>query len=115
MKTKTAIAAIFMLALMVGSEAFAQTQLEVQNIQSQVVGSPDGGGNVQFSVTATAFNPTMYGTQFSIVVQGVDNTGSPLTSVTLWGRIQGRETGTLVGQGSMPLGKYESVANWVQG
>jgi hypothetical protein len=37
-----------------------------------------------------------------------------LTRVTLSGRIGGRETGTLVGHGSMPLANYQSIVNWVQ-
>ena len=103
-----------MIALMVGSNVFAQAQLQVQDIQSQIVGSPDSGGNVQFTVTATAFNPTMYGTQFSIVAQGLDRSGVPLTKMTLWGRIEGRETGTLSGQGLMRLSDYETIMSWVQ-
>jgi hypothetical protein len=114
MRTKTIVMMTVIIALLLGPQVFAQTQLQIQNIQSQIVGSPDSAGNVQFNVTATAFNPTMYGTQFSVVVQGLGSNGSPLTNVTLWGRIEGRETGTLVGNGSMPLGKYESIANWVQ-
>jgi hypothetical protein len=56
----------------------------------------------------------MYGTQFSVEVKGVDSNGSSLTRVTLSGRIGGRETGTLVGHGSMPLANYQSIVNWVQ-
>ena len=114
MRTKTAIMIALIMALVFGHEAFAQSQLQIQDIQSQLVGSPDSTGNVQFTVTATVLNPTMYGTQFFVQVQGVDNNGSALTTVTLSGRIGGRETGTLVGQGSMPLAKYDSIVNWVQ-
>jgi hypothetical protein len=114
MKTKRAIMIVLFMALMFGAEVFAQNQLQVQDIQSQIVGSPDSGGYVQFSVTATALNPTQYGTEFSIVVNGLDDKGSALTSVTLWGRVGGLEQGTLVGQGSMPLSQYTSIVDWVQ-
>jgi hypothetical protein len=114
MKTKTTMMIILFMALMFGREAFAQNQLQVQDIQSQIVGSPDSSGNVQFSVTATALNPTQSGTEFSIEVNGLDDNGSALTSVTLWGRVGGLEQGTLVGQGSMPLANYSSIVNWVQ-
>jgi len=103
------------MALVFGHEAFGQTQLQMQNIESQIVGSPDSAGNVQFSVTATALNPTMYGTEFCVQVQGLDSSGSPLTTVTAWGRAGGRETGTLTGQGSLPEATYSSIVNWVQG
>ena len=102
------------MALVFGHEAFGQTQLHIQNIQSQIVGSPDSAGNVQFSVTATALNPTMYGTEFSVPVQGLNSSGSPVTTVTLWGRIGGRETGPLTGQGSLPEATYGSIVNWTQ-
>lgn len=114
MRKKTVYVIALFMALVFGHEAFAQSQLQIQDIQSQLVGSPDSTGNVQFTVTATVLNPTMYGTQFSLQVQGVDGNGSPLTSVILSGRIGGRETGTMVGQGSMPLANYQSIVNWVQ-
>jgi len=114
MKAKRAMMIVLFVVLMFGAEAFAQNQLQVQDIQSQIVGSPDSGGYVQFSVTATAFNPTQYGTEFSVVVNGLDDKGTVLTSVTLWGRVGGLEQGTLAGQGSMPLSQYSSIENWVQ-
>jgi hypothetical protein len=114
MKIKTAALIVFVMVLMLGAAAFAQAQLQIQNIQSQIVGSPDSGGNVQFKVTATALNPTMYGTEFSVQVQGLNSSGSPVTTVTLWGRIGGRETGTLTGQGSLPEATYSSIVNWTQ-
>jgi hypothetical protein len=114
MRMKTAMAIVLVMVLMLGAEAFAQAQLQIQNIQSQIVGSPDSAGNVQFTVTATALNPTMYGTEFSVQVQGLNSSGSPVTTVTLWGRIGGRETGTLTGQGSLPEGTYSSIVNWTQ-
>jgi hypothetical protein len=114
MRTKTVVMFVIMMTLLFGPQAFAQAQLQIQNIQSQIVGSPDSAGNVQFSVTATALNPTMYGTEFSVQVQGVDSSGSPLTTVTVWGRVGGRETGTLTGQGSLPEATYGSIVNWSQ-
>ena len=114
MRRKTVYVMALLMTLIFGHEAFAQSPLQLENIQSQLVGSPGSAGNVQFSVTATALNPTMYGTQFFVQVQGVDGNGSALTTVTLSGRIGGRETGTLVGQGSMPLANYQSIVNWVQ-
>jgi len=115
MRIKTAMMIVLVMVSMFGLEAYAQNQLQVQDIQSQIVGSPDSAGNVQFSVTAIALNPTMYGTEFSLQVQGLDSNGSPLTRVTLWGRIGGREQGTLVGQGSLPEATYGSIVKWVQG
>jgi hypothetical protein len=114
MRTKTVVMFVIMMTLLFGPQAFAQAQLQIQDIQSQIVGSPDSAGNVQFTVTATALNPTMYGTEFSVQVQGLDSNGSPLTNVTLWGRIGGRETGTLTGQGSLPEATYGSIVNWTQ-
>jgi hypothetical protein len=114
MRTKTVVIFVIMMTLLFGPQAFAQAQLQIQDIQSQIVGSPDSAGNVQFTVTATALNPTMYGTEFSVQVQGLDSNGSPLTNVTLWGRIGGRETGTLTGQGSLPEATYGSIVNWTQ-
>jgi hypothetical protein len=114
MRTKTVMVVLLMMVLLFGREAFAQAQLQIQDIQSQIVGSPDSAGNVQFSVTATALNPTMYGTEFSVQVQGLNSSGSPVTTVTLWGRIGGRETGSLTGQGSLPEATYSSIANWSQ-
>lgn len=112
MRTKTAVMLVIMMTLLFGPQAFAQTQLQVQDIQSQIVGSPDSSGAVQFTVTATALNPSMYGTQFSVQVQGLDSNGSQVTNVVLSGRIGGRETGTLTGNGSLPQAKYDSIVNW---
>ena len=114
MRTKTAITIVLLMALLFWGETFAQAQLQIQDIQSQIVGSPNSAGDVQFTVTATALNPTMYGTEFSVQVQGLNSSGSPVTTVTLWGRIGGRETGTLTGQGSLPEATYSSIVNWTQ-
>ena len=114
MRAKTVVMVFAAMVLLFFSQAFGQTTIQIQDIQSQIVGSPDSAGNVQFNVTATAFNPTMYGTEFSVQVQGLDSNGSALTNVTLWGRVGGRETGTLTGQGSLPQATYDSIVNWSQ-
>jgi len=114
MRIKTAMMIVLVMVSMFGLEAYAQNQLQVQDIQSQIVGSPDSAGNVQFSVTATALNPTMYGTQFNVQVLGLDSSGAQVTNVTVSGRVGGRETGTLTGYGSLPQAKYDSIVNWVQ-
>jgi hypothetical protein len=113
MRTKTAMMIVLMTALIFGLEAFAMSPIQVQSVRSQIVGSPDGAGNVQIIVTANVWNPTMYGTDYYVRVQGVDSNGSPLTRVTLWGWVAGRGSGTLVGQGSLPEAYYGSIANWV--
>jgi hypothetical protein len=114
MRTKTATMIVLMMALIFGREAFAMNPIQVQSVQSQIVGSSDSAGNVRFSVTANVWNPTMYGTDYSVQVQGLDSNGSPLASVTLWGRVGGRGSGTLVGRGSLPEESYGSIVKWVQ-
>jgi hypothetical protein len=114
MRTKTVLMLVLLMALLFGPQAFAQAQLQIQDAQSQIVGSPDSAGNVQFSVTATALNPTMYGTQFNVQVLGLDSSGAQVTNVIVSGRVGGRETGTLTGYGSLPQAKYDSIINWVQ-
>jgi hypothetical protein len=44
----------------------------------------------------------------------LDSNGSQVTNVVLSGRIGGRETGTLTGNGSLPEATYSSIVNWVQ-
>jgi len=112
MKTITAMVISLMMTLMFGSVAFAQGQVQVQNIESQIQGSTDSAGYVQFSVTADAWNPTMYGTEYSVQVQGLTSNGSAVTTVTLWGRVDGEGWGTLTGQGSLPEATYSSIVNW---
>jgi hypothetical protein len=114
MRINTAMMIVLVMVLMFGSQALAQGQLQIEDVQSEIVGSPDSAGNVQFSVTATALNPSVFGTVFSVEVQGLDGAGSPLTSVYVQGRVEGGSRGHLVGQGSMPLDKYSSIVNWVQ-
>lgn len=113
MRKKTLYVLAVLTVLIFGHEAFAQSEIQVENIQSQIVGSPDTAGYVQFSVTASVWNPTRYGTEFSADVEGINSNGSPLTRVTLWGRVGGEGEGTLVGQGAMSLATYDSIANWV--
>ena len=103
-----------MTALIFGSEALSVNPIQVQSVQSQIVGSSDSAGYVQFSVTANVWNPTMYGTDYYVQVEGLDSNGSSLTRVTLWGRVGGRGSGTLVGHGSLPGASYGSIVNWVQ-
>ena len=114
MRRKTVYVTALLSALIFSHEAFAQNQLQVENIQAQIVGSPDSAGNVQFSVTATALNPTTYGTQFNVQLLGLDSNGAQVTNVVVSGRVGGRETGTLTGQGSLPQARYDSIVNWVQ-
>jgi hypothetical protein len=112
MKIKTAMLIILVMLSMFGLSTFAQAQIQVQNIQSQIAGSPDSAGYVQFNVTADAWNPTMYGTEYSVQVQGLNGNGSAVTTVTLWGRVDGEGSGTLTGQGSLPQATYDSIVNW---
>jgi hypothetical protein len=112
MKIKMAMMIVLVMVSMVGPVAFAQGQIQVQSIHSQIVGSPDSAGYVQFSVTANVWNPTMYGTEYSVQVQGLTSNGSPVTSLTLWGRVGGEGSGTLTGQGSLPEAAYNSIENW---
>jgi hypothetical protein len=112
MKIKVGILIVLVMLSVLGSEAFAQGQIQIQNIQSQIVGSPDNAGYVQFNVTADAWNPTMYGTEYSAQVQGLNSNGSAVTTVTLWGRVDGQGWGTLTGQGSLPQATYDSIVNW---
>jgi hypothetical protein len=114
MRTKMVGMLALLVALLFGPQALAQAQLQIQDVQSQIVGSPDSAGNVQFSVNASALNPTMYGTQFNVQVLGLDSSGAQVTNVIVSGRIGGRETGTLTGNGSLPQAKYDSIVNWVQ-
>jgi hypothetical protein len=114
MRTKTVGMLAILVALLLGPQALAQAQLQIQDVQSQVVGSPDSSGAVQFSVTATALNLTMYGTQFNVQLLGLDSNGAQVTNVVVSGRVEGRETGTLTGQGSLPQARYDSIVNWVQ-
>jgi hypothetical protein len=112
MKIKTALLIVLVMLSMFGSAALAQGQIQVQNIQSQMVGSPDSAGYVQFNVTADAWNPTIYGTEYSVQVQGLNSNGSAVTTMTLWGRVDGQGWGTLTGQGSLPQAVYGSIVNW---
>jgi hypothetical protein len=112
MKIKMAMMIVLVMVSMFGPLAYAQGQIQVQNIQSQIVGSPDTAGYVQFSVTADAWNPTIYGTEYSVQVQGLNSNGSAVTTLTLWGRVDGQGSGTLTGQGSLPQATYDSIVNW---
>jgi hypothetical protein len=112
MKIKMGMMIVLVMLSFFVSVAFAQGQIQVQNIQSQIAGSADSAGYVQFSVTADAWNPTMYGTEYSAQIQAFNSSGSPVTTVTLWGRVDGEGWGTLTGQGSLPQATYDSIVNW---
>lgn len=114
MRIKTARMIVLVMALMFGPQALAQGQLQFEDVQSEIVGSPDSAGNVQFSVRVTALNPSVSGGELFVQVQGLDSAGSPLATVTVRGWIDGGMRGDLVGQGSMPLNKYSSIVSWVQ-
>jgi hypothetical protein len=113
MKIKMVVLIVLVTVSLFGSVAFAQGQIQVQNIQSQIIGSPDSAGYVQFNVTAYAWNPTIYGTDYSVQVEGLNSNGSVVTTVTLSGRVDGQGSGTLTGQGALPQATYNSIANWV--
>lgn len=115
MRIKTAMMIGLAVVLMSGAQALGQGQLQVEDIQSEIVGSPDSGGNVQFRVKATVMDMSGSGTRYSMQVQGLDDNGTPLTTVYVQGFVEGGSRGWLVGQGSMPLDKYSSIVNWVKG
>jgi|OpeIllAssembly_1097287.scaffolds.fasta_scaffold00278_4 hypothetical protein len=115
MRIKMAMMIGLVVILMSGSQAFGQGKLQIEDIQSEIVGSPDSGGNVQFSVKATVFDMSGFGTKYSIQVQGLDDNGSPLITISVQGYVEAGSRGWLVGQGSMPLDKYSSIVNWVKG
>jgi hypothetical protein len=68
---------------------------------------------LKMTQSATDLNPSVFETEFSVEVQGLDDNGSPLTSVTVRGPVDGSIRGDLVGHGSMPPDKYSSIVNWV--
>lgn len=115
MRIKTAMMIGLAVVLMSGAQALGQGQLQVEDIQSEIVGSPDSGGNVQFRVKATVMDMSGSGTRYSMQVQGLDDNGTPLATVYVQGFVEGGSRGWLVGQGSMPLDKYSSIVNWVKG
>jgi hypothetical protein len=114
MRIKTAMMIGLVVVLMSGAQALGQGQLQIEDIQSEIVGSPDSGGNVQFSVKATVFDMSGSGTRYSIQVQGLDDNGTALTTLHVQGYVEAGSRGWLVGQGSMPLDKYSSIVNWVK-
>jgi len=104
----------FFTAFMFGPGVFAENELRVDNIESELTGSPDSSGYVDFAVRARVWNLGQYGREFNITVEGINSSGSPLKQVYLRGRIGAREEGTLEGRGSMPLNTYESIQRWQQ-
>jgi hypothetical protein len=115
MRIKTAMMIGLVMVLISGAQALGQDPLQVEDIQSEIVGSPDSAGNVQFSVKATVFDMSGSGTRYSIQVQGLDDNGTPLATAQVQGYVGAGSRGWLVGQGSMPLDKYSSIVNWVKG
>ena len=104
----------FFAVFMFAPGVFAENELRLDNIESELTGSPDSTGYVDFVVRATAWNFGQYGREFNITVEAMDSSGSPLKQVYLRGRVGAREEGTLEGRGSMPLNTYESIQSWQQ-
>ena len=94
-------------------EGSAQSVLRIENVKTELVSGPDGAGFVTFTVRALARNVSGYGPWFFVTVMAVDGSGNSLCTVTLRGRISGREVGTLEGTGTMTLDEYNSIVSWV--
>jgi hypothetical protein len=92
--------------------ASAQMGLKLEAFQTQLVSGPDSEGYVEFTLTATARNPSEFGQWFFVPVRALNGNGSPMLIVSLTGRIGGRQVGTLTGNGSMPFQAYQSIATW---
>jgi len=114
MKKSMTLMIAFCLVFVLGHEVFAQGEggLRLDTFQSQLTSGEDSSGYVRFTVTASAWNNSDYGQQFNISVRGLDNNGKALISISISGRIGARQSGTLQGQGSMPLQAYDSIVSW---
>ena len=116
--TKITLRGFFVIAFLTvftfGPGVFAENALRVDNIESELTGSPDSSGYVDFAVRARVWNLTDIGREFTLTVKGMDSSGSPLKQVYLRGRLGAREEGTLEGRGSLPLNTYESIQRWQQ-
>ena len=97
-----------------GTQASAQSNLRIENVETKLVGAPDSAGFVTFTVRAWARNVSRYGQWFFVTVKAVDINGYPLCTVDLRGRINGREVGIIEGIGTLTLDEYTSIASWVQ-
>jgi hypothetical protein len=104
--------ALLLVALVLSHAASAQMGLKIESFQTQLVSGPDREGYVEFTLTATAYNPSKIGQWFFVSVRALDGDGYPVVIVSLTGRIGGREVGTLTGNGSMPFQAYQSIATW---
>jgi hypothetical protein len=102
------------LAFLWSAQVSAQSHLRIENVETKLVGGPDGAGFVTFTVRAWARNVSRYGEWFFVAVKAMDNTGSSLCTVDLRGRIGGREVGFLDGIGTLTLDEYTSIARWIQ-
>jgi hypothetical protein len=114
MRRSMTLVIAFCLVCALSHEVLAQGEggLRLDAFQSQLTSGEDSSGSVRFTVTASAWNNSDYGQQFNVSVQGLDNNGKALISVSISGRIGARESGTLKGQGSMPLQAYDSIESW---
>jgi hypothetical protein len=102
------------LAFLWSPEVLAQSNLRIENVETQLVGAPDSAGFVTFTVRAQARNVNGTGQRFFVTVMAVDSSGYSLRTVDLRGRISGREVGILDGIGTMTLDEYNSIVSWVQ-
>jgi hypothetical protein len=102
------------LAFLWSAQVYAQSNLRIENVQTKLVGAPDSGGFVIFTARARARNVSRYGQWFFVTVKAVDNSGYPLCTVDLRGRVNGREIGILEGIGTLTLDEYTSIASWVE-
>ena len=105
-------AALVFMVLALNPAAVAQKGLKIESFQTQLLSGPDSEGRVEFTLTATASNPSEFGQWFFVSVRALDGEGRPLVIVSLTGRIGGRQVGTLTGEGVMPFEAYQSIATW---
>ena len=113
MRKKAFFMAVLILAFLWTAQASAQSNLRIENVETNLAGAPDSAGFVTFTVRAWARNVSRYGQWFFVTVKAVDSSGSFLCTVDLRGRINGREVGILDGIGTLPLDEYSSIVSWV--
>jgi hypothetical protein len=102
------------LAFLWSAQVYAQSNLRIESVQTQLVGAPNSAGFVTFTVRASVRNVTQYGQWFFVTVKALDYSGSSVCIIDLRGRISGREVGILEGIGTLTLDEYTSIASWVQ-
>jgi len=105
---------VLTLAFLWSPEVSAQSVLRIENVKTELISGQDGAGFVTFTVRARARNVSGYGQWFFVTITAVDSSGYSLCTVTLRGRISGREVGILEGTGTMTLDEYNSIVSWVQ-